>query len=119
MVKNPPANAEDTGSIPGSGRSPGERKSNPLQYSCLGNPMDRGAWWATAHGVARVGHHLTTEQSQEVCPAQVHFTFKETSRSSLRVGSNLLSVDPRSFSLCMWLSVGRRMQSNFDVAFLC
>ena len=47
MVKNLPANAEDEGSIPGSGRSPGEGNGNPLQYSCLGNPMDRGAWRAT------------------------------------------------------------------------
>jgi len=39
--------------IPGLGRSPGERKDNPLQYSSLGNPMDRGAWWATVHGVAK------------------------------------------------------------------
>ena len=49
MVKNPPANAGDTGdvgSIPGSGRSPGGRHGNPLQYSCLENPIDRGAWWA-------------------------------------------------------------------------
>ena len=43
--------AEDLGSIPGSGRSPGEGNSNPLQYSCLENPMDRGVWWATVHGV--------------------------------------------------------------------
>ena len=42
MVENPPANTGDTGSIPGLGRSPGERNDNPLQYSCLGNPMDRG-----------------------------------------------------------------------------
>ena len=53
VVKNPPANAGDTGSIPGSGRSPGEGNGNPLQYSCLGNPMDRGAWQATVHGVAK------------------------------------------------------------------
>ena len=46
-VKNPPANAGDVGSISGSGRSPGEGNGNPLQYSCLENPMDRGAWWAT------------------------------------------------------------------------
>ena len=52
MVKNLPANAGDEGSIPGSGRSPGEGNGNPLQYSCLGNPMDRGAWWATVRGVA-------------------------------------------------------------------
>ena len=56
MVKNPPASAgdlRDAGSIPGSGRSPGEGHGNPLQYSCLENPMDRGAWWATGHGVAK------------------------------------------------------------------
>ena len=54
MVKNLPANAgdiRDSGSIPGSGRSPGEEHGNPLQYSCLENPMDRGAWWATVSGV--------------------------------------------------------------------
>ena len=45
--------AGDLGSIPGSGRSPGEGNGNPLQYSCLGNPMDGGAWWATVHGVAK------------------------------------------------------------------
>ena len=46
MIKNPPANAGDMGSIPGSGRSHGEGNGNPRQYSCLGNPMDRGAWLA-------------------------------------------------------------------------
>ena len=46
-------NAGDLGSIPGSGRSSGEGNGNPLQYSCLENPMDRGAWWATVHGVAK------------------------------------------------------------------
>ena len=53
MVKNLPANAGDAGSIPGSGRSPGEGDGYPLQYSCLENPMDRGAWWATVHEVAK------------------------------------------------------------------
>ena len=55
VVKNTPANAgdvRDTGSIPGSGRSPGVGNCNPLQYSCLENPLDRGAWWATVRGVA-------------------------------------------------------------------
>ena len=46
-------NAADLGSIPGSGRSPGEGNGNPLQYSCLENPMDGGAWWATVHGVTK------------------------------------------------------------------
>ena len=51
-VKNPPANAGDMSSIPGLGRSPGEGNGKPLQYSCLENPMDRGAWWATVDRVA-------------------------------------------------------------------
>ena len=52
VVKNLPVNAGDLSSVPGSGRSPGEGNGNPLQYSCLGSFMDRGAWWATVHGVA-------------------------------------------------------------------
>ena len=54
VVKNLPANSGDIGdvvSIPGLGRSPGEGNHNPLRYSCLERPMDRGAWWATVHGV--------------------------------------------------------------------
>ena len=56
MVWNPTANTRHTGDkglIPRWGRSPGERNGNPLQYSCLENPMDRGAWWATVHGVPK------------------------------------------------------------------
>ena len=56
VVKNPPAtagDARDAASICGLGRSPGVRNGNPLQYSCLGNSMDRGAWRATVHGVAK------------------------------------------------------------------
>ena len=53
VVKNLPANAGDMGSIPGSGMFPGEGNGNTLQYSCLRNPMDRGAWRATAHGVTK------------------------------------------------------------------
>ena len=56
VVKNPPANAgnvRDLGSIPGLGKSPGAGHGNPLQYSCLENPMDREAWWATVHTVAK------------------------------------------------------------------
>ena len=52
-VKASACNVGDLGSIPGSGRSPGEGNGNPLQYSCLENPMDGGAWWATVHGVAK------------------------------------------------------------------
>ena len=52
-VKASACNAGDLGLIPGLGRSPGEGNGNPLQYSCLENPMDGGAWWATVHGVAK------------------------------------------------------------------
>ena len=53
MVKYLPANAGDMDLIPGLGRSPVGGQGNPLQYTCLENPMDRGAWWATVHGVAK------------------------------------------------------------------
>ena len=56
VVKNPPANAGDSGTIPGSGRFPGGGHGNPLQHSCLENPIDRGAWWAIVHGVAQGRH---------------------------------------------------------------
>ena len=69
MVKNPPANAQDlrdAGLIPESGRSPRGRHSNPLQYSCMGNPMDRGALWATVQGV-------TAEAAEHACRYVVGF----------------------------------------------
>ena len=50
---------------PGREDSPGEGNGYPLQYSCLGNPMDRGAWWDTVHGVGRVGHDLVTKEQQQ------------------------------------------------------
>ena len=56
VIKNVPTNAgdiRDVGSIPGSGRFPGEGNGDPLQYSCMENLMDSGAWWATVHGVAK------------------------------------------------------------------
>ena len=53
VIKNLPANAGEMNLIPGSGRSPGEGNGNPFQYSCLGNSMDRGAWWATVYEVAK------------------------------------------------------------------
>ena len=75
-VKNLPANAEDAGdvgSVPESGRSPGEENGNPLQYSCLGNSMDRGAWLATVCGVAE--YLDTTEQLST--HAQIHEQVKK------------------------------------------
>ena len=78
VVKNPPANAgntRDSGLIPGLGRSPGEGNGNPLQYSCLENPMDRGAWEATVYGVTKSQTRLsdftslifTVEETKTLC----------------------------------------------------
>ena len=63
VIKNPPANAENAGLVPRSGRSPGEGNDNPLQYPCLGNPMDRGSW--RAHEVAKESD--TTQQPNNNC----------------------------------------------------
>ena len=78
-VKNPPA-TQETVSIPRSGRSPGGGNGNPLQYSCLGNPTDRGAWWATVTNIIllshkRVGHNLVTKLQHE----NIQFTWHEMS----------------------------------------
>ena len=61
MVKNLPASAKDMGSVPGLGRSPGEGNGSPLQYSCLENPVNRGAWRATVHGVANSQTRLSDQ----------------------------------------------------------
>ena len=69
MVKDPPAKAGDTGemgSIPGSGKSPGGGNGNPLQYSCLKNFMNRGAWWSTAHGVANSSTRMSTHTKNPI-----------------------------------------------------
>ena len=67
MVKNLPANAGDMGSIRGLGRSSGGEHGNPLQYSCLEHPMDRGAWWATVHGVAESDMTEATQHTHARC----------------------------------------------------
>ena len=75
MVKNLPANAGDSGLILGSGRSPGGGNANPLQYTCLENPMDRGAWRATVHGVAK-GWTGLKRLSMHICMSLSHQTEK-------------------------------------------
>ena len=68
VVKNTLTNAGVMGSIPGQGRSPGEGNDNPLQYSCLENPMDRKAWWATIHEVAKeldMTEHLNNNRKEQ------------------------------------------------------
>ena len=63
VVNNPPTNAAEAGLSCGSGRTPRRRNGNALQYSCLENPMERGAWWATVHGVAKRGQDWATEHA--------------------------------------------------------
>ena len=85
-VKNPPTNAGDAGSIPGSGRLPGTRNGNPLQYSRLGNSLDRGAWWTTVHGVVKCWTQLsktTTSGSLEL---------RQTSRNNKSKGKTAFSL---------------------------
>ena len=86
VVKDPPANAGDArekGSIPGLGRTPGEGNDNPLQYSCLDNPMDRGAWWATVHSVAKSQTPL--KQLSTCVPGDVWMTVCFGAFISLRI----------------------------------
>ena len=69
VEKRTPANVvdvRDMGSIPGLGISPGEEYGNPLQYSCLENPMDRGAWWATVHGVVKSRTQQSTQNNRRL-----------------------------------------------------
>ena len=75
--KESTCNAGDLGLIPGSGRSPGGGHGKPLQYSCLDNPMDRGAWWATVHGPQRVRHDRSDDlaHSHHQCLLQDHECF--------------------------------------------
>ena len=74
-------NVGDLGLIPGSGRSPGEGNGNPLQYSCLENPMDGGAWWATVHGVAK-----------SRTPLHFHFHFLSEDQSKFSVHVSLIQI---------------------------
>ena len=64
-------NAGDLGAIPGLGRSPGEGNGNPLRYSCLENPVDKGPWWATSMGSQRVGHNWATKPAWALCGLDV------------------------------------------------
>ena len=93
-------NVGDLGSIPGSGRSPGEGNGNPLQYSCLENPMDQGAWWATVHGVAKNQTRLSDFTSLHFTP--LHFTslhFTSLHHFLLSLKSKLLSITEKSIYL--------------------
>ena len=90
-----PAMQGELGSIPGLGRSPGGGNSNPLQYFCLGNPMGRGAWWTTIHGVTRVRHNLTTKPSPplEGCSSLIWWLLLPLLSSPLLTSRTLLCIE--------------------------
>ena len=82
VVKNPPASAGDAGLIPGSGRSFGEENGNPLQYFCLGSPMDREAWQATVHGVSKSWMWLRTESKGAMWVFSLYIQFSNSDFSA-------------------------------------
>ena len=115
-LKNPPVNSGNLGSLHGSGRSPGEENGNPLQYSCLKNPMDRGAWLPTVHGLAK---SLTCFIHQLMDTGAIPQILNWTSlfqRISLICGSSLIMLDWISLH-CFSLLAGVSRSSSFT--FVC
>ena len=94
VSKESACSACDPGSIPGLGRSPGEGNGNPLQYSCLETPLGRGAWWATVHRVAGVGHNLATTPP----PPQVTANLESLSHSQLHPSKNTCLILTQSLT---------------------
>ena len=97
--KESACNAGDPASIPGLGRSPGEEIGNPLQYSCLENPLDRGAWQVTVHGLQRV--RQTEQLTHTVCTFQISYPYIAPSPSlSPLVTTSLFSISVSLFLFC-------------------
>ena len=104
-VKASACNVGDLGSIPGSGRPPREGNSNPLQYSCLENPTDGGAWWATVHGSQRVGHDWATSLS-------FFFSHPAAPTTSLHQGIFYLQQQVFSYLQCRLEAQGIKTPEN-------
>ena len=94
LVKNVPDNAGDVGLIPRLGRYPGDRNGNPLQYSCLGNLMDRRVWWATIHGVAKSHTWLRTKHAF-IFKLPIKVLYLSKSRVNLPIHSSLYVEHPK------------------------
>ena len=90
-IKASACNAGDLSSIPGLGRSPGEGNGNPLQYSCLENPMDGGAWWATVHGVTKSPTRLSDFNFQTLI-AMWLFCFNTVIEKVMFLGSHIMAI---------------------------
>ena len=99
MVKNLPANTGDTGLIPGSGRSPAEGNGNPLQYPCLRNPTDRGAWWDAVYGVTRVGHDWESKQQTAAVCVCVCVSTPESKSCVLDLGQDSFCINKSELSV--------------------
>ena len=103
--KESACNAGDLGSIPGLGRSPGEGNGNLLQYSCLENPMGRGAWWATVHGVPRVRHDLANRPPPH-----------ELIKATVVSGSEILGIPHMAFRHTLNYNKSRQQPCNTSFA---
>ena len=116
MVKNLPASAGDTGSVPGLGRSPGEGNGDPLQYSCLENPMDGETWQATVHGVTK----SPTQLSDGILVWEILRTEEPgglQSTGSQRVGHDLVSKHQKTIPQDKWTTLFLEMERSKQ--FLC
>ena len=102
MIKNLSANAGDVGSIPGPRRAPGKGNGNQLQHHCLGNPMDRGAWWATVHGVTK---SWTQNKNQSLI-------VKKKKKSAYKFGNCLPCIVIPAVFLTFWKTVSIDISSN-------
>ena len=112
VIKNPPASAgdvRDLGLVPGLGRSPGEGNGNPLQYFCLENPMDRGTWWATVHGVTKGQTQLKWLSTHEYTKQTHRRRISSNGICRVRVG---LSVQERSAEVLPGTPCGCRPNSR-------
>ena len=98
-------NAGNQGSIPGLGKCPGEGNGNPLQYSCLENPMDKGAWQSTVHGVERVGHDLVTKSPPQFFKCLIEFTSEAFSPGLFFVDGFLITGSTSTCLFCFLLSL--------------
>ena len=118
-VKNPPAKTGDIGSVSGLGRSPGEGNGNWLQYSYLKNPLDRGAWRATVHGVTKeLGHNLATKQKQYTKHCQTHVLRSNCIYNFQKVSYNKLQWYSISIDLCLSFGIGIGITFRKDRLFM-
>ena len=111
-VKNPSANAEYSGLIPRSGRSPGKGNGNPLRYSCLGNSMDRGVWWATVHGVSKSRTILSLCTHAHTRRANQYRPIADASPVSVKWGPNIPEASSSPNVTWLWITNGELLTWN-------